>query len=237
MFGKKLKTYMLRNKSVLIFFTGLIVVLSLLNIEFNNFLENVSIILAIPSFLISFFVLNNLSVTKYDLEDFYKKRKLKDDFNNELKTEFINYNNENLNVIKNLIEEYKKYLNQVKASKECNTQLINKCKKYTELVGFYQNTIAIVKSEFLDKIESNSYIDELDSQNYKDIYINESEVEDLKNKLEKLNDEYFTNSPLGNSKKTDLEFLFDPVSGIFIKYYKINRVTYIQLGGTLDEEI
>ncbi|WP_186309489.1 hypothetical protein [Macrococcoides caseolyticum] len=233
---EKVKAYFFRNKIVLLLFLLLILILTGINFWFNHILNDISVILAIPSFLISFFVLNSLNITKYDLEDFYTKRKLKDAHHEEMKNEFVNYNNEHINVIKNSINDYEKYLRQIKASRKCNQQLINKCKNYLDLIEFYKKTIKFIKSEHLEKFKNTSFIDELDKEKYKDIYINDNELEELNHKLEKLNDIYFTDNQLEESKKEDLIFLFDSENGLFKKYYNINKLVFKESGGIVDEE-
>lgn len=108
-----IKNFIKRNSSILFFILLIIIVVSIiynLNQKSRDNLEAVATILAIPSFLMSFFVLNTLDLKPDHLNKYYFKRRKKEKFDELSSQEVKDTIKNDLPPLLNSLEKYQNFV-------------------------------------------------------------------------------------------------------------------------------
>lgn len=204
----------------------------------RDWLDDISIILAIPSFFMSFIVLNSFSITPEELEKYHQNKKLDEAERDIIKKEYIEYlSNTPLKKIQQAEDDMRTYILKKKRKEETNLQLINKCKRNVEnFQDFFDKTkdeivygvisIGVNKSEMFYK----------ENTNFSSNRLNKNELEELGEKLENLSESMFTNDELCNSDICLLENLFKKDKGLFSNFFKMNKAYIKKENISINEE-
>lgn len=202
----------------------------------SNIYNDISIIIAIPSFLMSFIVLNILEVRPENLENYYKRRKMNDEAIATENKEFVSYLDENRTEIEVVIKDIQEYIKMKDNKSALNNQIVNNCKSNcTKIEEYYLETINCVDREVLSIIETKAELKGLDKTDYKKIFLSEDQKGELEKDLDLLQLDYFDQSLVDELKLNMLKNLFNNKTGLYVKYYKLTKKTFKQLGGEILE--
>lgn len=203
----------------------------------SNIYNDISIIIAIPSFLMSFIVLNILEVRPENLENYYQRRKMNDEVIETENKEFVNYLDENRTEIEVAIKDIQEYIKMKNNKSRLNNHIVNNCKSNcTKIEEYYLETFNCVNREVLSVIETKAELKGLDKTNYKEIFLSENQMVELEEYLNILQLDYFDQSLIIDEPKlNDLKNLFNNKTGLYVKYYKLTKKTFKQLGGEMLE--
>ena len=234
-----MKKFWKQNKITILIMIGLIVIISLIYFFYEpaqEFFNAISIILAMPSFLISFVVLKVLNVTPRELDRYYRTRKIKDTKIEINRSEFKIYLEEKLATTDNSLRKFEEYLKHKSSNDPINKQLINHCKKsYEDLSNFYFKTKDCVQTETLNFTTIEDSLSPLDPTDYSDVNMSEEDLSELGTLLKSLSNDYFKEEALNTDKIKELTKIFDIEDGLFKKYFSICKVTFKSLGGEINE--
>lgn len=203
---------------------------------FSDIFNDISIIIAIPSFLMSFIVLNILEVRPENLENYYQRRKLNDEAIETENEEFVKYLDEKRTEIEVAIKDIQEYI-KIKDNKSfLNIQTVNNCQSNcNQFEEYFSETFNCVDREILNVIETKGELNGLDKTNYKDIFLIKDEVILLQKELESFQLNYFDQDAIDEDKLNILKNLFNNRTGLYVRYYKLTTKTFKQFGGEILE--
>ena len=228
---KGIKDFFAMNKTAIIVVLVLLAGMIYLNLTDKALAETVSNVVSVPSFIISFFVINAITISRGNLEAYHKKKLLDEDANKQRWEEVKLVFDDQLCDVKNLYKSH--YLIYIRNKRNKTNILpanVNKCKNsFNKLRDFYLETYEYVR-RIVDDTDSelgllNEYVDDKN-----DISLSMKDFELMQVFFEKtvVPKEYFVlddvseeNAEEFEKKLETLEEVFGTPNSIFEKYLKI----------------
>ena len=238
-----LKEFWEENRTVLIILSVLTGVIAFVYwypaLNAKGILEDISIVLAIPSIFLSFAVINFLQVDKGNIEVYINRMHAKDTLNKKYKSRAKEALDDMFSEMETLVPGYLKYLNNNGNNASSN---IKNCKEgASKLNSFYCETsyyifysyLPTVASEGLGDLEKLSKGEGNSSLPIN--FISLQEKEEIKAKLGELCHTMAWENKLKDREKELIKCLFDEESGLMRKYLDTCFCAYDKLKE--DEEI
>ncbi len=221
--GKYFWEFFSMNKGAII--TSVVITVLMIGLYFWNasILEAFSLIVAFPAFILSFFVIKAVTISRESLEAYHKRKMISESIHRQnLVTVKKIFDDELSEVCQLYRNNYLIFIRNKRNGTAVNLQMINTCKKeFNKIRDFYINTYDYVK----DKLnETNVNIGELN--NYADKYdgLNSNDFEVMKdfflNKITP-NDYFVEEDPNMDSKLQELEKVFGDQRNLFGNYLQI----------------
>ena len=227
-----MKFFFKNNKKILLSLLVLIVIIISTYTKIRSIYNDISIIIAIPSFLMSFVVLNVLDIRPENLDRYYERRKITDDDIEINRKEFIEYLDEKLTPINRNIDDVQSYIYMKNNKTPLNPQKVNSCKNnYKSIELYFHETKKCVEREVLSIIATKDELMGFDKINYQNVYMSSDDLLKLDRLLNKMSMDYFVEGDLSEGKLKELKELFTKDSGLYTKYFNISKEAYKKLGG------
>lgn len=222
---KSLKDFFVMNRIVIIINVIFIIIMTILFRLYKGLVEDISTILAVPSFLVTFFVINAVTITPNSLEAYHRRKTMDDAIaKQELEDIIKKFSNELLPITRKY-SQYKTYIRNQKNNHLVNKPLANTCSSgFFELRDFYLGTYKFVRKHmngeddklgFLTKIMDNERI--LSVEEYDELY-------DFF--LGKVNPEELFAESIDDEKIRMLENVFGDKKDLFANYLSTCRIIH-----------
>ncbi|SFG78014.1 hypothetical protein [Oribacterium sp. WCC10] len=238
---KRLKDFWVMNWRVMLLVVGITIVMVVLYFINQSLVEAISNITALPAFIISFFVINAVTISRGNLEAYHKKKTLTESINRQRQQEVKKVFDDSLSQVRNNYQKYKTYIRNKRNKTEISPSMVNQCQsEFNTLRDFYLQTFDYVKGQICDTDGNLGMLaDYVDDNN--DYVLRKEEFDFMKEFFEReiIPNEYFVVSEGQGSNTSEdakletLENVFGDQRDVFGKYLKICQSIQSSLEGDL----
>lgn len=196
---------------MLLIITILISILFYFCKESRDIFNSIESILAIPSLILSFIVLKVIDIKPENLDAYHRLRMMKEN-KKKAKKAF----EEKLNETKELNKKYSQFYSNIIHNRDTAKSVINQCSEGLEkLREFFEETKKYIFKDFLPEIKNLGELATIDNINVSIVALEDEDL--LRDKLNEIKKELFTNAQLVDSDKELLNLLFN-YNGLMQKY-------------------
>ena len=201
---------------MLLIITILISILFYFCKESRDIFNSIESILAIPSLILSFIVLKVIDIKPENLDAYHRLRMMKDNEKKENKKKAKKAFEEKLNETKELNKKYSQFYSNIIHNRDTAKSAINQCSEGLEkLREFFEETKKYIFKDFLPEIKNLGELATIDNINVSIVALEDEDL--LRDKLNEIKKELFTNAQLVDSDKELLNLLFN-YNGLMQKY-------------------
>ena len=206
-----MKIFFKKNCKALVMLLIITILISILYYfckESRDIFNSIESILAIPSLILSFIVLKVIDIKPENLDAYHRLRMMKDNEKKENKKKAKKAFEEKLNEIKELNKKYSHFYSNIIHNRDTAKSVINQCSDGLEkLREFFEETKKYIFKDFLPEIKNLGELATIDNINVSIVALEDEDL--LRDKLNEIKKELFTNAQLVDSDKELLNLLFN----------------------------
>lgn len=206
-----------------------------INISARELVNSIASILALPSFIMPFVVLDKIKITPENLNAYFLTRKKKDADEKRNRNRAEMAFKDMYKEIEDLVGVFKDYYRNELNSLEKTKSAVSKCQsEYKELEKFFCETHEYIYDKRRPELYDVGDLKDRYTESSKVETFNSADIEKLQNALAKLNKKMFYRESRDEASQDKqaveiLKLLFDDNSGLMIKYMKLCRDEYNEL--------